>query len=154
MIFDSKLSFELDYSFFKLILREPKSKKGLQKISPRLFPEAKQAWEYLLRHARIEISKIYISVGEASPKDFSVRYKNLFSLFSALAVYLSKKTKRLIINESSLSVISSPEEAQNHFFDVNISAPLYAIIAVALKFFIIMLKSKKQKRRRLWHVGK
>ncbi len=143
LLFKDKFSAELDYSFFTVVLSDLKMRKKLGKTNPKLFLSAKRAAEFWLRHAKVEISKIDFPTSEDDPKKFSIKYKNLFSLFSALTVYLSKKTKKLIIPDTAIVIHGSPDNVDSLIFDLNVTAPLYVVLASTALFFLAKLKTKK-----------
>ncbi len=142
-LFKDKLSTEIDYSFFTLILTNSEDKKDFKKIKPKLFPKIKRTLEYLLRNSEITVSEIKIKAPDSEPKSFILRYKNLFSLFAAITVYLSKKTKKLSLNDSSIEVFSDASEKRRHSFDISIKAPLYVTLTAAAMFLLITFENKK-----------
>ena len=142
-LFKEKLRTEIDYSFFTLILTENEEKKASPKISPKLFPKIKRVMEYLLRHSELIISEIKIKSQKTEPKSFILGSKNLFSLFAALTVYLSKKTKKLSLNDSSFEVFNAENENSRHSFDLSIRTPLYIALITAAMFLLVKLKNKK-----------
>ena len=100
LLYKNGFSAELDYSFFSLVLSGFKEQKKLGKMNPKIILPAKRALEFLFSHSEVTISDLRIGTNEDDPKKFGVRYRNVFSLFSALLVYLSKKTKKLYKNEN------------------------------------------------------
>ncbi len=142
-LFSDKFSTEIDYSFFTLVLTNGKDGKGVKKIKPKLFPKIKRIAEFLLRNSEVTISEIKIKSRDIEPKSFILRYKNLFSLFAALTVYLSKKTKKLSLNDSSIEIYSDENEKARHSFDISIKAPLYVTLTAAAMFLLITFENKK-----------
>ena len=117
-LYDGIFSVSFDYSFFSFIMTEKENKKGFQKISHKLFLPIKRAVEFWLSGAELKISEIKIKTTEGDPKKFSVKYRNAFSLFSALTVYLSKKTKKLSLTDDSIVIFKNPDEASKYILDV------------------------------------
>ena len=141
-LFYDKLSAEIDYSFFTLVLSDFKKGGKSEKFSPKLFPEIRRAIGFLLKKSEISISEIKINARDTDPQSFIIKYKNLFSLFAALTVYLSKKTKKLSLNDSSLEVLGDGGDGK-HSFDISIKAPLYVALSAAAMFFFIRFKNKR-----------
>ncbi len=142
-LFRDKLSAEIDYSFFTVVLKDDGKKRAPLKIKPKLFPKIKRVLEFLLRNSTLTVSEIKIKSGDREPKSFILRYKNLFSLFAAITVYLSKKTKKLSLNDSSIEVFSDNGSERRHSFDISIEARLYVILKAAAMFLLIILKNKR-----------
>lgn len=153
LIYKNGLSIEIDYSFFTLTLSDIKSKGGFSGISPKLFPKLKRRIEFLLRNARLEITEIHLSTSEDDPRKFSLIYKNLFSLFALITVYLSKKIKKLNINDSAIIIESAKDADSDYRLDIKASAPLYVTVSLASLFLPIALKNKKSIRKKSY-VGK
>ena len=142
-LYKDKFSTELDYSFFSVILSGAKSGGGFGSLSRNVLERIKKTAEFVLRRSNLEISEIKIPTKESDPKKFSLQYKNLFSLFAIFTVYLSKKTKKLVISDSAITVEGTPEEDSDYVFDVRITAPLYVALYATAMFFLIKLKNKR-----------
>ena len=142
LLYKDKLTAEIDYSLFTVILTDFKNKRGGKKLKAELFAEAKRSTEFLLRNSEITVSEIKIKSRNIEPKRFILRYKNLFSLFAAVTVYLSKKAKKLILDDSALSV-TTDESVEKTSLDIIIKSPLYIILITASMFLLINLKNKK-----------
>ncbi|MBQ7333141.1 MAG: hypothetical protein IJW38_02190 [Clostridia bacterium] len=142
-LYEDKFFTEIDYSFFTITLGKKKKRKKLGKISPKLFLPIKRTAEFLLCRSDVKISKIKLKTEESDPRKFGIRYRNAFSLFSALTVYLTKKTKKLTVNDDSIVIFTDPEEKNKFLFDVSITAPLYLTLITAAKFLLILSKNKK-----------
>ena len=142
-LFNDKLYTEIDYSFLTLVLSGGVSKKGFRKFNPRLLPKLKAVVEFLLIRSEITVSEIKINFHNKEPNLFILRSKNLFSLFAALTVYLSRKAKKLSLNDSSLKIYTDGSEKTSHSFDLSIKAPLYVALITAFKLLLINLKNKK-----------
>ena len=150
-LFRNEFVAEIDYSFFTVVLKSGKKKKSFEKISPKLFPDIKRIFDFLLRNSEVDISEIKIKSPELEPKSFILRYKNLFSLFAALTVYLSKKTKKLSLSDSSLEFFAAEDCENGNLLDISIQAPLYITLTTTAMFLLLKLKNKrilKAKRRR------
>ena len=139
-LFCEKLLLEIDYSFFKLVLSDFDKGKS-NRLSPRLYPKIKRISEFLLRKSHLSITEIKLKSRDIEPKSFILRYKNLFSLFAALSVYLSKKTEKLILNDTSLAVSTNGDE--KYTLDLSLSAPLFIILIAAIEFLFTMIKNKR-----------
>jgi len=143
-LYKNDFSAELDYSFLRIILTDVGKNKKLGKISPKLFLPIKRALEFLLSKSELKITEIRLKTKENDPSKFGVRYRNIFSLFSAAAVYLSKTAKKLSLSDNSIIILSDPEEESKYTIDITIITPLYIFALTAAKFLIISLKNKKK----------
>ena len=141
-LFKESLLTEIDYSFFKITLSSYKSRAKMNKIKPKLFSKIKRMIEFLLRNSEITVSKIRINSQETEPKSFILKYKNLFSLFAATTVYLSKKTKKLNMNDASIEVYGDESNFSKSSFDISITSPLYITLLAATMFLQIIIKNK------------
>ena len=137
---------EFDYSFFSVSLSDKEKTSEFYKISPKLFSEIKRELEFLLSRSHVKINEIKIKTDESDPYIFGIKYRNVFSLFSAVTVYLSRKVKKLDMSDSSIVIFSEPEENSRFSLDLTVSAPLYIALVTAVKFLLLKSKNKRLMR--------
>ena len=148
-LYDGFFSLELDYSLLSVSLLFNDGGKKPSKIPFSQITAIKRALELYLSRAKLRITKIFIGTEESEPDKFGVRYSNTFSVFSAALVYLSKKTKSLSVDDDSVIIESNPEVPKKYYFDVSLTAPLYATLAPAIKILIILVKQQKKQKSKI-----
>ena len=146
-LYKNGFSAEIDYSFFTLVLTKPQRKKKRRKMSSKIFLPFKRIAEYWLRRSSVEISEISLFVKDSEPDKFILKYKNLFSLFAATTVYLSRKTKKLTVSDSSITVSGVPGGDTSQILDISVTSPLYVTLFAAAMLFFTILRNKKPIKR-------
>ena len=146
VIYERKLHFIIDYSLFSVHFGKSAKKRGFSAPNTAMLMKFKRLFDFTLKHTEIHIDTLRFNSNEEEPHKFSVRYRNLFSLFSALLSYLSRKAKLLSANTDSISVSTDKSPELDKRADVSFTLPLYIAIFSAFLFFLITKTSYKEKR--------
>ncbi len=150
IFYNEALSIEIDYSLFKIVLRksekkalkdEKKTNKKSKKTHSRV--NGRKAAKELLKRADVYIKSVVLKSAELEPHLFSVRSRNVFSLFNAFTAYIGENSKKLTLSNSPLRVTTDPDES--FLFDATLSFRLYDILTVIFMLIINMIKSQARK---------
>ena len=138
IIYEDGFRLEIEYSLFSLILKYKKDEKKRKKPPINVIvPSLKRPIQFLSERAELNIAKFRFETQELAPDRFSVRYRNVFSLFSALTAYLSRKFKKLTIEDDALLFSTDTDGKRDFEIDLKLSCSLYAAFSAILQFAVL-----------------
>lgn len=96
---------------------------------------------HLEEHAELYIKSLVITVPDAEPHVFSVRYRNLYNLILVSLTSLTSRFRKSSIRDGALKIISG-DGFKLSDANLKVSAPLYFVLACILEYLFDKIPKK------------